>query len=212
MNRIWGRSAGVLVAARAGRARLPKKKWRRERGMMNYKYKPWWAGPVSYSIKGILRSADSDDNGRDCRNSYDQPDSCRTPDLETRSGHHSRRGGGGRSMGRLSSRRVGGNTRRRPVYSGAGWLVLRLPPLRLGRAVRGAVPRHIQQQQRRIVCVWAGERRGRQLHPGERRSLSTPGLQPGGTAAAVDARSARARDAGFCLDHETFTRRAAVAV
>jgi predicted acylesterase/phospholipase RssA len=40
MSRILGCSAGALVAARAGRARLPKKKWRRERDMVNYKYKP----------------------------------------------------------------------------------------------------------------------------------------------------------------------------
>jgi hypothetical protein len=40
MSTIWGRSGGALGAARAGRARLPKKKWRRERGMVNFKYKP----------------------------------------------------------------------------------------------------------------------------------------------------------------------------
>src|SRR5271157_2631308 len=40
MSRILGRSPVVLVAARAGRARLPRKKWRRERVMVNYKYKP----------------------------------------------------------------------------------------------------------------------------------------------------------------------------
>jgi hypothetical protein len=71
--------------------------------MVNYKHKPGWAGPVSCRAKGILRFADSDDKGRDRRNVYDQTDSCRTPDLETRFGLHSRGCRGGRGMGRLSS-------------------------------------------------------------------------------------------------------------